>query len=441
MTELPITLAKKMVRQLGAGTTPLEGVRYLNVGRERYFVEIEGLLEDLNEGGGAAVHFINADYGYGKTHFIGMTNALALDRNWVTSYVKVSKADGLRLDKFEQLYAAILRNCICRGLLEAHQHTYDPGEKNGWPWILDDWIKRHLATEAGAGIDQNSLGARQRTIGALELLLRKANVTGNFAAAVQLYAKSFFEQTSNIDRQLRENVLRWFNCEKIPELREHGVLAPITNADAKQVLRSIIGILREFGYAGMAIFIDEAESVQEYTKPQRRVAYQNLRELLDNMDGRASGMSLNHAVCYVAATPVMFLGEKGFREYPALQDRIDEIKLPFPNLTDLIDYRAVVVDLSMSPLTREDCRDLAKKIRQIHSICYQWNPSEIVDDDWLESIVVAFDHRRGELGGLRPLCRAVAKSLQLAHQHPDTFSGLEPKHLVASSFQQESLSS
>lgn len=440
MTQLSVTLAKKMVRQLGAGTTPLEGVRHLNVGRERYFVEIERLLDDLHEGGGAAVYFINADYGYGKTHFIGMTNALALDRNWVTSYVKVSKADGVRLDKFEQLYAAILRNCICRGLLEAHQHTYDPGEKNGWPWILDDWIKRHLATEAGAGINQHSLGARERTLGALELLLRKANVTGDFAAAVQLYGKAFFEQTSTVDRQLRENVLRWFNCERITDLREYGILAPITNANAKQVLRSIIGILREFGYAGMAIFIDEAESVQEYTKPQRRVAYQNLRELLDNMDGRASGMSLNHAVCYVAATPVMFLGEHGFREYPALQDRIDEIKLPLPDLNNLIDYRAVVVDLAMSPLTKENRRELAKKIRQIHSICYQWNPSEVVNDDWLEGIVVAFDQRRGELGGLRPLCRAVAKSLELAHQHPDAFSSLEPKQLVASSFQQESLS-
>lgn len=437
--ELTAALARKMIRQLGAGTTPLEGVRYLNVGRERYFVEIERLLDDLNEGGGADVHFINADYGHGKTHFIGMTNALALDRNWVTSYVKVSKADGLRLDRFEQFYAAILRNCICRGLLEAHQNTYDPGEKNGWPWILDDWIKRHLALEAGSGIDQNSLGARQRTLSALEVLLRKANVTGNFAAAVQLHANTFFEQTSSTDRHLRESVIRWFNCEKIPELREHGILAPITNADAKQVLRSMIGILREFGYAGMAIFVDEAESIQDYTKAQRRIAYQNLRELLDNMDGRASGMSLNHAVCYVAATPVMFLGEKGFREYPALQDRIDEIKLPFAHLADLIDYRAVIVDLSMSPLTRGNCLQLAKKIREIHSVSFRWNPAELVDDDWLESIVAAYEQRRGELGGLRPLCRAVAKSLELANQHPEAFSKIEAANVVASSFQEESV--
>ena len=291
MTQLNQSLAKKIIRQLGSGTTPLEGVRHLNVGRERYFVEIERLLVDLTAGEGADVHFLNADYGYGKTHFIGMINALALDRNWVTSYVKLSKAEGVRLDKFEQIYAAILRNCVCRGLLEAHEQTYDPGEANGWPWILDEWVKRHLHAEDKSGVDANSLGARERTLSALDVLLRKANVSGDFASAVRLYAKAGFEKASAIDKKLRDAVVRWFACEKVPELKEHGVLAPVSGINAKQVLRSAISLMREFGYGGMAIFVDEAEAAQDYTKSQRRVAYQNLRELLDNVDGRASGLS------------------------------------------------------------------------------------------------------------------------------------------------------
>src|SRR4030095_13028322 len=62
----PLTpsLAKKIIRQLAAGTTPLEGVPHLNVGRERYFAEISRLLDDLTEGDGADVHFLNADYGH-----------------------------------------------------------------------------------------------------------------------------------------------------------------------------------------------------------------------------------------------------------------------------------------------------------------------------------------------------------------------------------------
>jgi hypothetical protein len=412
-------------------------VRHLNVGRERYYQEIERLLDDLTAGEGADVHFLNADYGHGKTHFIGMINAIALDRNWVTSYVKLSKADGVRLDKFELVYAAILRNCICRGLLDAHEQTYDPGEANGWPWILDNWIKRHLQTEGNSGIDPNSLGARERTISALDLLLRRANVSGDFSAAVRLYANAGFERSSETDKQLRDAVIRWFACEPVKELRAHNVLAPISGTNAKQVLRSVISLLREFGYGGMAIFVDEAEAAQDYTKGQRRVAYQNLRELLDNVDGRASGLSLNHAACYVAATPMMFVGEKGFREYPALQDRIEEIRLSLPGLSELIDYRAVVIDLSATPLTTIDRNALAQKIRDVHAVAFRWDPISVVTDEFLAALVAAYELRMGEQGGLRPLCRSIATALEIAQQHPAEFSQVTPKTIVAAAFQQE----
>src|SRR6266851_4215549 len=115
-----------------------------------------------------------------------------------------------------------------------------------------------------------SLGARERTVSALDLLLRRANVSGDFAAAVRLYANAAFERSSDQDRKLRDAVVRWFACDKVPELREHGILAAITNANAKQILRSALALLRTFGYGGMAIFIDEAEAIQDYSKAQRR---------------------------------------------------------------------------------------------------------------------------------------------------------------------------
>lgn len=431
MSEISMALAKKMIRQLAAGTTPLEGVRQLNVGRERYFKEVTRLLDDITDGGGASIRFLNADYGFGKTHFIGMINAEALDHNWVTSYVKLSEAEGVRLDKFEQLYSAILRNCLCRGIIEEHQQLYDPGDANGWPWILDNWVKKHLLLEEKSGTDRNSLGARDKTISALDLLLRKANVSGDFAAAVRIYMKAAFNRANDEDRQLKDAVVRWFACDKVPELKPHGVHSPITNKNAKQVLRSVISLLRQFGYGGMAIFIDEAENVQDYTKTRRRVAYQNLRELLDNVDGGVSGVGLSQAICYVAATPVMFTGSKGFREYPALQDRIADVDIDLPAIQGLIDYRAVILDLSLSPLTDDNRRELAKKIRSVHSAAYDWNAKEVVTDELLERLVSSFEARIGEHGGLRPLCKSIAKALEIAEQHPEAMAQLECDELVS----------
>lgn len=440
-SSLTQALARKMIRQLTAGTTPLEGVRFLNVGRERYFVEVQRMLEDIAGGGGASIRFLNADYGHGKTHFIGMVNALALDRNWVTSYIKLSEAEGVRLDKFERLYAGILRNCLCRALIQEHEQLYDPGDANGWPWILNNWIGRHLKLEAGAGTDPNSVGARDRTLSALDLLLRKANVSGDFASAIRIYARAAFERASDEDRRLQESVIRWFSCEAVPELKPHGVLAPITTKNAKQILRGVIALLKEFGYGGMAIFIDEAENVQnaqQYSKPQRRLAYQNLRELLDNVDGGISGVGLSRAVCYVAATPIMFTGEKGFREYPALQDRIEDIKLDIPALEGLIDYRAVVIDLSLSPLTSNNRLEIAKKIRSIHGIAFDWIPERVVSDKWLDSLIDSYEKRMGEYGGLRPLCKSVAKALEVAEQHPDAMARVSSSELISAAFAEES---
>lgn len=438
-TSLNQHLARKMVRQLRTGTTPLEGVRFLNVGRTRYFDEVNRLLDDIANGGGSGIKFLNADYGHGKTHFIGMINALALDRNWVTSYVKLSGTDGVRLDKFEQLYSAILRNCLCRPLIDAHHQVYDPGEANGWPWIMDDWIRRHRELEAKSGHDANSLGVRDRTMSALDLSLRRANVTGDFAQAVRLYTSSSFERGNDADRSMKEKVIRWFSCEKIPELVEKGILAPISNKNAKQILRGIVSLLKEFGYSGMAIFIDEAENVltKAYSKAQRQIAYQNLRDLLDNVDGGVSGVGLNRVVTYVAATPLMFTGENGFREYPALQDRIEEIKLPIPAFSGLTDYRATVIDLGAAPLSPADRRELAHKIRVVHATAFTWQPENVVTDAWLEQIVSEFEKHSGERGGLRPLCKAVAKSLEMAQQHPAALVPQAAQALVSTAFREE----
>ena len=433
---LSVPLARRIIQQLKRGTSPLEGVRALNVGRERYFEEVDRQLDDLAADGGASIRFLNGEYGHGKTHFIGMTNASALDKGWVTSYVKLSSAEGVRLDKFEQLYSAILRNCLCRRLIDAYHRLYDPGDANGWPWILEDWLDRHLTTEAKSGVDRNSIGARDRTLGALDVLLRKANVSGDFAAAVRVFAGGTLDRG---DRRLKDATLRWFACEKVPELKEHGVLAPITGKNARQTLRSLIALLHELGYCGMAFFIDEIENVltRVYTKAQRQVAYQNLRELIDNIDGGVSGLGLNRAVCYLAATPMMFTGEKGFREYDALHSRIDEVRLPIADLRGLPDYRAVVIDLAASALEPAHRRQLAEKICDIHAIAYRWDPRAVGADQWIGAVVAEYEKQRSEQGGLRPLCRAVANALEIAEQHRCQPDAGDAPRIVAGAFQED----
>lgn len=50
-----------------------------------------------------------------------------------------------------------------------YHYVSDPGEANGWPRIMDDWLRRHREMEASSGADPNSLGIRDRTLSALDL--------------------------------------------------------------------------------------------------------------------------------------------------------------------------------------------------------------------------------------------------------------------------------
>ena len=82
--------------------------------------------------------------------------------------------------------------------------------------------------------------------------------------------------------------------------------------------------------------------------------------------------------------------------------------MPFPGLENLIDYRAVIIDLAASPLTSDHRRQLARRIREIHAVAFNWNPQELVPDE-VDLIVASYDRRATQQGGLRPLCRAVVQ--------------------------------
>jgi hypothetical protein len=267
-------------------------------------------------------------------------------------------------------------------------------------------------------------------------------VSGDFAAAVRAFVKGSFDRASDLDRRVRDAGLRWFACEKVPELKEHGVLAQITSKNARQTLRNFIGLLHGLGYKGMAFFIDEIENLLTrgrlgYTPAQRQIAYQNLRELLDNIDGGVSGVGLNRAVCYIAATPIMFTGEHGFREYAALHGRIDEVRVPIAELHGLLDYRAVIIDLAASSLEAVHRRKLAEKIRNVHAVAYSWDPKAFVTDSWLDTVAAEYEKHKAEQGGLRPLCRTLANALDLAEQHRHQLTTPEATQLVSRAYREE----
>ena len=131
---------------------------------------------------------------------------------------------------------------------------------------------------------------------------------------------------------------------------------------------------------GERLGVDELEEIAKL-RPKRRQdqCFQTLREFVDNADG---DLGLRHLCTYFAATPEMFDSPDYFRRYDALSTRIEPVG-------EAINWRNPVVDLDRTPLSDQEFRVLADKLRAIHHVAYAWDSRAAVTDTVLERIVRA----------------------------------------------------
>ncbi len=87
MPTLSQIAARDMIAHLKAGTTPLDLVRYINVGNERWYEGCRYHFEQVEQSADSRVRFIRGFVGDGKTHVLGMLRLMALERQWAVGYV------------------------------------------------------------------------------------------------------------------------------------------------------------------------------------------------------------------------------------------------------------------------------------------------------------------------------------------------------------------
>ena len=102
-------------QQFKRGTSPLDAVEYLNVGRQVWHEGTTWYLDTFVDGGRSAVRFVKGVYGEGKTHFLYLTAKAALDRDFVVSYVT---AESARLDKFDTVYRYLVNSLRTKRMVD-----------------------------------------------------------------------------------------------------------------------------------------------------------------------------------------------------------------------------------------------------------------------------------------------------------------------------------
>ncbi len=331
-----------IVQALRAGVVPKLGLRHIQVGRVR---EIEELVRDLDRNcdGGAAIRFVIGEYGSGKTFFLNLIRLIALEKGMVVLSADLTPDRRLQATggQARSLYAEMARNASTRTKL-------DGGAMGS---VVERFASQAVHTAENTG--------REPVAVIREKLAHLQELTGgyDFAEVIARYWEGF--DTGN--EKLCSAALRWLRAEystKTEARKALGVRTIISDANIYDQLKLLASFVREAGYQGLLVSLDELVNLYKLTSSQARKGNfeQILRILNDVLQGTTS-----HLGFILAGTPEFLMDtRRGLYSYEALQSRLTEN--PFAQ-GGLVDLSGPVVRLAN--LTQEDIYVLLVNIRRV----------------------------------------------------------------------------
>lgn len=333
-----------LIQALRAGVVPNTGQHLIQVGRSN---EIESLLKDLERvvAGGTAFRVVIGEYGSGKTFFLNLIRAIALEKKLVASTADLNPDRRLHGSggQARSLYAELAKNISTKARPEGG--------------ALTGIVEKFIYTA--------EIEAKARNIGADILILEKLErlsemVNGyDFAQVIEAYRRAAREN----NQDLKVNAIRWLRGEyttKTDARNALGVRTFVDDASFYDQLKLMSLFVRLAGYAGLIICLDELVNLYKLSSRQARESNyeQILRMLNDTLQGNVEGLGF-----LLGGTPE-FLNDtrRGLFSYSALQSRLAENM--FAKKAGVIDYNHPV--LRLSGLTPEDFFVLLGKIQTVY---------------------------------------------------------------------------
>lgn len=333
-----------VIQSLRAGVVPRSGQHLIQVGRAR---EIETLVADIARiaDGGSAFRVVIGEYGAGKTFFLNLVRAVALEKKLVVATADLNPDRRLHASggQARSLYAELMRNLSTRT-------KPDGGALAG---IVEKFIAT-TKTEAKASGQSTETLLRQKLDQLTEL------VNGyDFADVIAAYCRGYEEG----NEKLKSDAIRWLRGEfatKTDARQALGVRSIVDDSEVYDQLKLMARFVRLAGFAGLLVGLDELVNLYKLANTQARNANyeQILRILNDSLQGTAVGLGF-----VLGGTPEFLLDtRRGLYSYPALQSRL--VQNTFAS-DGLVDFSGPVVRLSS--LTPEDFYVLLQKIRFVYA--------------------------------------------------------------------------
>lgn len=332
-----------IIQSLRAGVTPRTGLQHIQVGRVQ---EVKALFKDIERisDGSSAFRLVIGDFGSGKSFFLQLIRAIALEKGLVTIHADLSPDRRLHATggQARNLYAELMRNLSTR--------TKPDG--NALTSVVERFITeaRKQANTSGATVDA--------VIG--ERLSHLSELVGgyDFAKVISAYWQGY----ENDNEQLKSDAVRWLRGEfttKTDARNALGVRTIIDDASVYDHFKLLSLFVRQAGYAGLLVNLDEMVNLYKLSSQKARVSNyeQILRMLNDCLQGSAE-----HIGFLLGGTPEFLLDpRKGLYSYEALHSRLSENS--FARVAGVIDYSSTT--LHLANLAPEELLILLRNLRYV----------------------------------------------------------------------------
>ncbi len=361
-----------ILQSLRAGVVPRQGLQHIQVGRAH---EVSALIQDVERisDGGSSIRFVIGEFGSGKTFFLSLIRAVALEKGLVTAMADLAPDRRIQATggQARNLYAELMRNLSTRT------------KRDGG--ALASVVERFVGTaikEAradGGGVEaviRNRLDRLSELVGGYD-----------FAEVIAAYWQG--HDTGN--ESLKVDAVRWLRGEfstRTDARKALGVRTIINDANVYDHLKLMGRFVRLAGYKGLLIGLDEMVNLYKLsnTKSRNSNFEQILRILNDCLQGSAEGLGF-----VLGGTPEFLTDtRRGLFSYQALQSRLAENT--FAVSAGVTDFSGPVIRLaSLSP---EDLFILLGKLRHVYA---SGDPEKyLVSDDALHGFMHHCSQRIGD---------------------------------------------
>ena len=412
--KIPKRIAQTLMNSLKGGVVPRIGLQYVTVGRSQ---EIDALLRDVEiiADGGASFRFIVGKYGSGKSFLLQTIRNYVMAKNFVVVDADLSPERRLQGNRGQGLatYKELIRN----------MSTKTKPEGGALSLILDRWIsnvQQQVMTESQLSLTDPALFRLvEKQISAVIYSLNEMVHGFDFARLLTLYYQAHITG----DDEPKAKVLKWFRGEyntKTEARQDLGVNIVITDDDWYEYLKIFAAFLKQAGYSGMLVLIDELVNI--YKIPNAITRQYNYEKILtmynDAMQGKAQ-----HIGFILCGTPqCMEDPRRGVYSYEALRSRLAEGHFSGEHK----DLLSPVIKLL--PLTNEEMLILIEKLADIHAGLYDYK--QIVNQqDMVDFIEIEFS-RIGADTHITPreVIRDFIEVLDIVYQNP----GIKVRTLLGS---------